>query len=199
MKNFKISKSIDYINLIIYHYFLIVIMDFSAIEYLKTGNQQQLLAYAVLTKNKILANLSQFDPILVGTIPINIAIENSDLDVICYWKNKTDFIEKIQFLFGNESQFSIREIVIYDDETVVANFEISGFEIEIFGQNIPVKNQNAYKHMIIENEILQSKGEQFRLEIIKLKQSGYKTEPAFCLLLGLKGNPYLELLEYRTS
>jgi hypothetical protein len=40
--------------------------------------------------------------------------------------------------------------------------------------------------MIIEYEILQTKGENFRLEIIKLKQQGYKTEPVFGMLLGLK-------------
>ena len=51
--------------------------------------------------------------------------------------------------------------------------------------------------MIIEHEILQSKGGIFRLEIIKLKQNGYKTEPAFAFLLGLKGDPYIELLDYK--
>ncbi len=171
--------------------------DFSTIEYLKTGNQKQILAYEILTQNNVLLNIAEFEPILVGTIPINIDIENSDLDIICYWKNKTDFKTKIQSFFGNEKEFSIRETQINDQETVVANFRIDPFEIEIFGQNIPTKNQNGYKHMIIENQILASKDENFRLEIIKLKQNGYKTEPAFGLLLGLKSDPYLELLQYK--
>lgn len=171
--------------------------DFSTIEYLKTGNQKQILAYEILTQNNVLLNIAEFEPILVGTIPINIDIENSDLDIICYWKNKTDFKTKIQSFFGNEKEFSIRETQINDQETVVANFRIDPFEIEIFGQNIPTKNQNGYKHMIIENQILASKDENFRLEIIKLKQNGYKTEPAFGLLLGLKSDPYLELLRYK--
>ena len=171
-------------------------IDFTNIEYLKTGNEKQIQAYGILTKYKVLSNIAEFEPVLVGTIPINIDIENSDLDIICYWKNKTDFIEKIQSIFGNQNKFTIREIVIENEETVVANFKIETFEIEIFGQNTPVKNQNGYKHMIIEHEILQSKDENFRLEIIKLKQKGYKTEPAFAFLLGLKGNPYQELLDY---
>lgn len=171
--------------------------DFTKIEYLKNGNQKQVLAYKILTEYEVLANIAEFEPILVGTIPINIDIENSDLDIICYWKNKTDFIEKLESLFGNKNEFTIRETTIDNEETVIANFKIERFEIEIFGQNIPTKNQNGYKHMIIEHEILQSKGENFRLEIIKLKQKGYKTEPAFGFLLGLKGNSYQELLNYK--
>lgn len=171
--------------------------DFSTIEYLKFGNQKQILAYDILTRNTILLNIAEFEPILVGTIPINIDIENSDLDIICYWKNKTDFKAKIQSAFGKEKEFTIRETQIDNKETVVANFKIDPFEIEIFGQNIPTKNQNGYIHMIIEDQILASKDENFRLEIIKLKQKGYKTEPAFGLLLGLKNDPYLELLNYK--
>lgn len=172
-------------------------VDFTTIEYLKTGNQKQILAYDILTKNKVLSNIAEFEPVLVGTIPINIDIENSDLDIICYWTNKTNFKTKIQSFFGKEKGFRIRATQIDNQETVIANFIIDGFEIEIFGQNIPTKNQNGYKHMIIEYEILASKGENFRLEIIKLKQKGFKTEPAFGLLLGLKNDPYLELLSYK--
>lgn len=172
-------------------------VDFSTIEYLKRGNQKQILVYEILTRNNVLDDIAEFEPILVGTIPINIDIENSDLDIICCWKNKTDFKTKIQSVFGNEKEFKIRETQIGDQETVIANFRIDPFEIEIFGQNIPTKNQNGYKHMIIENQILASKDENFRLEIIKLKQKGYKTEPAFGLLLGLKNDPYLELLHYK--
>ena len=171
--------------------------DFSNIEYLKNGNQKQRNAFEVLTQHKILSNLAEYDPILVGTIPINIDIENSDLDIICYWKDKASFIEKIIFFFEKEAEFNIREVFINDRDSVVANFKIEDFEIEVFGQKIPTKDQNGYRHMLIENEILQSKGNDFRSEIIKLKQNGYKTEPAFAFLLGLKGDPYAELLEYK--
>lgn len=44
--------------------------DFSTIEYLKFGNQKQILAYDILTRNTILLNIAEFEPILVGTIPI---------------------------------------------------------------------------------------------------------------------------------
>ncbi len=171
--------------------------DFSNIEYLTSGNQKQQEAFEILTQNKILSKLAEFDPILIGTIPINIDIENSDLDIICHWKNKINFTEKLNSVFGKENEFTIREAIINEKESIIANFKINDFEIEVFGQNTPTKDQNGYKHMIIEHEILQSKGENFRLEIIKLKQKGYKTEPAFAFLLDLKGDPYIELLGYK--
>ncbi len=57
------------------------------------------------------------------------------------------------------------------------------------------KNSILTEHMLIENEILIEKGIKFRKIIIDLKSNGIKTEPAFANLLGLTGNPYLELLK----
>ncbi|MFD1604138.1 DUF4269 domain-containing protein [Flavobacterium artemisiae] len=171
--------------------------DFTNISYLKNGNQRQKMAFEVLTQFRVLENIAEFDPILVGTIPINIDIENSDLDIVCCWEDKLSFIEKVKDLYEKESHFTINEVLIDNQESVVASFYLEGFEIEIFGQNIPTKQQNGYKHMVIEDEILRLRGENFRQEIIKLKKNGSKTEPAFGLLLGLKGNVYQELLDFK--
>lgn len=171
--------------------------NFLTIDYLQHGTSIQIRAYQVLTENEVLSQISHYNPVLIGTIPIDIAIENSDLDIICYWKNKKEFVKKMQLCFGNHPSFSMRELSFDDEEAVVANFVLEEFEIEIFGQNIPIEQQNGYKHMIIEHEILSKKGASFRKKIIQLKKNGYKTEPAFALLLGLEGNPYQELLNYK--
>ncbi|RYD74479.1 MAG: DUF4269 domain-containing protein, partial [Sphingobacteriales bacterium] len=78
-----------------------------------------------------------------------------------------------------------------------ANFFINNFEFEIFGQNIHTEDQNAYRHMLVEHKILQEKGEDFRKQIIELKNQGYKTEVAFAKLLALKGDAYEELLKLK--
>ena len=170
---------------------------FDNIEYLKSGTERQKQAYSVLTENEVLQKLKPFSPILVGTIPINIDIESSDLDIICYWKDKNDFISHLKKTFCGESNFEIREN--QSRNSVVANFILQDFEIEIFGQNIPVKEQFAYQHLIIENNLLRKKGDDFRTQIIELKKQGYKTEPAFAAALGLTGNPYIELLSFENS
>ena len=172
-------------------------IDFLNINYLQVGNERQKLAFISLTNHQIFEKLKDFDPILTGTIPINIDIPSSDLDIICFYHNKVDFIGRVIENFGKEKDFQLRNTIINDNETVVANFWIDEFEIELFGQNIPTIEQNAFKHMIIEHQILTKMGEDFRLKIIELKKDGYKTEPAFGLLLGLKGNVYEELLDYK--
>ncbi len=172
-------------------------MVFDTISYLEAGNERQKLAYSVLTGNKVFDKLRLFDPLLVGTIPIDIDIESSDLDVICYWTVKDDFIKTVIAAFSHEKSFSIKETNKFEHETVIAKCVIGDFEIEIFGQNIPSRQQRAYQHMIIEHEILKIKGEKFRQQVIELKKQGYKTEPAFGHLLNLKGDPYEELLKYK--
>ena len=168
-------------------------IDFLDITYLKFGNKKQQKVYQVLVKNKIMEKLSTYSPILVGTIPINIDIETSDIDIICYVRNKNQFIEALVSHFQNLMGFKVTTNTVFN--SIKANFYIDDFEFEIFGQDLVSIQQNAYQHMIIEYRILIEKGEQFRQEIIKLKRQGLKTEPAFAKLLGLDGNPYTALLK----
>lgn len=170
-------------------------LDFDDIEYLQNGNEKQRKAYGILTKNQVLSKLNPFDPILVGTIPINIDIESSDLDIICSFSDKQEFHQCILEHFSKLEKFAIRENTNLDTPAIVANFYLDGFEIEVFGQTIPTRHQFAYRHMIIEHHLLNKHGEVFRQQIIELKRKGLKTEQAFAVALELPGNPYLELLK----
>jgi hypothetical protein len=174
-------------------------MTFDNIEYLKDGNERQRAAYRTLTENSIFERLQLFSPLLTGTIPINIDIDESDLDIICYWKKKNEFANTLRREFGQINGFNLTEQVINNYETVLASFCLDDFEIEIFGQNRPTKEQDSFRHMVIEYQILRTRGEVFRQEIIKLKKDGLKTEPAFGRLLGMERNPYEELLNYKLT
>lgn len=167
-------------------------INFLNLSYLKSGNPKQQSAYQILIRNSILEKLVEFTPILVGTIPINIDIESSDLDITCYVQDKEKFKHSLLNHFQQEKGFRISENQTLN--ALKANFFIEDFEIEIFGQNIPTKEQNAYRHMVIEHRLLLEKGEEFRLQIINLKKQGYKTELAFAKLLGLNGDAYEALL-----
>ncbi|GAB3900638.1 DUF4269 domain-containing protein [Spirosoma agri] len=174
-------------------------MNFDTIDYLSEGTPRQREAYRILTEHAILTKLESFTPLLVGTIPINIDIETSDLDIICRWVDRHTFITVVRDSFSGEDGFSIRESAESGKEVVVATFRIDGVEIELFGQNVPTHQQMGYRHMLIEHKLLTERGEPFRQEILALKRMGYKTEPAFGRALGLQGNPYIELLAYESD
>lgn len=174
-------------------------IDFTKIDYLKEGNDKQKRAYEVLTKYRIFEILSCYSPILAGTIPIEIDIEGSDLDIICEvdLRFEEDFLDEIMFskLIPFEIDVKVENLIIKGEKCIVLNFTLEEFPIEIFGQNKPTTEQNAYRHMIAEYKILQEKGEEFKQKIIELKKQGIKTEPAFGLLLNLE-NPYEDLLKF---
>lgn len=169
---------------------------FDNIDYLQSGNDQQQKAYAVLMKHAIFTKLSRFDPILAGTIPINIQIPSSDLDVLCCYAAPSEFKANLSANFSHYDGFTLREL--QELKAIVANFRVDDFEIEIFGQDIPTKQQRGYRHLLVEHYLLETHGEVFRQQVIALKEQGIKTEPAFAQLLGLAGDPYIELLVYET-
>ncbi|ROI03222.1 DUF4269 domain-containing protein [Chryseobacterium sp. G0240] len=173
-------------------------IDFTKIDYLKDGNKRQKRAFEVLTQYKILERLQPYSPVLAGTIPIEIDIEGSDLDIICEvdLRFEEDFLDDIMFskLIPFEADVKVENVWVNGERSIVLNFMLEEFPIEIFGQNIPVIQQNAYRHMIAEYRILKEKGEEFKQKIIELKKQGIKTEPAFGMLMHLE-NPYEDLLK----
>ncbi|MET3193942.1 DUF4269 domain-containing protein [Bacillus sp. OAE603] len=168
---------------------------FLSIDYLINGNPRQQKAYHTLSRLNIMEDLREFNPILCGTIPIGIDIKNSDLDIIIEVRDFRYYENMIRNLYGLKYNIKISHSIIRDIPVITVNFNFEEFEIEIFGQATPVQKQNAYIHMVIEHLIM----EQFpniRSEVIHLKEQGYKTEPAFCKILSLDGDPYDSLIEY---
>ncbi|WP_367888708.1 MULTISPECIES: DUF4269 domain-containing protein [Cellulophaga] len=170
-------------------------MNFRTIEYLKSGNERQKLAFSEIKKHKVLEKLKKYNPILTGTIPIEIDVPESDLDIICECQNHSEFKAYLLDQFSQKKDFKVYSILQNDIESTIAEFKTENFLFEIFGQNIPTEKQDAYRHMIIERNILEEKGFEFKQKVKDLKSSGIKTEPAFAKLLGLEGNPYIELLK----
>lgn len=174
--------------------------DFTKIDYLKNGNERQKKAYNILTKYHIFEKLKAYSPILTGTVPIEIDIEGSDLDLIFEvdLRFEEEFLDDLMFsrFIPHNVEAKVEYPIINGEKCITLNFMLDEFPIEIFGQNKPTTEQNAYLHMIAEYKILQEKGEKFKQKIIELKKQGIKTEPAFGLLLGLE-NPYEDLLKFK--
>ena len=57
-------------------------IDFRNIDYLKFGNTKQRKIHKIITEYHLFEILNEYKPILVGTIPINIDLDESDADII---------------------------------------------------------------------------------------------------------------------
>jgi hypothetical protein len=174
--------------------------DFANISYLQTGSALQQKGFHLLYDKKILYHLKAAQPVLVGTLPLNIFITGkSDLDIL---GRATDFktVEKILLTnFSGFERFILEEKLVRQQPTLICRFQINTVPAELFIQNTPVKEQYGYRHMVIEHWLLTKYGEGFRKKIIELKRKGMKTEPAFAELLGLKGDPYESLLDFEND
>lgn len=94
---------------------------FLNIEYLSQGNQRQRKAYEILTETSIFEVLGEYNPILVGTIPIVIDIPSSDLDIICEVHDFEEFEQLLVQCFQEMSMFYISKRTVQDVPRIVCN------------------------------------------------------------------------------
>lgn len=169
--------------------------DWRKIDDLNRGTAVQKEVYNLLTELDIMNLLTDYNPLLVGTIPLGIQVEGSDLDIICEVHDPAKFKALVARYFGAMEGFVSESRVVQDIPRTKINFMAKGWPIELFGQPRRTELQNGYLHMIVEADILAQMDDDFRARIILLKKSGWKTEPAFAKALGLEGDPYEALLE----
>ncbi|MDP4549599.1 DUF4269 domain-containing protein [Alkalihalobacillus macyae] len=165
------------------------------VEAMKSGSDKQKMAYKAIEDLQIMDKLRSYNPVVCGTIPIGLDIEGSDLDIIMEISNLEHFENKLRTLYGHKDHFSLKRTTINGMEVVKANFKFKRFDFELFGQRRPVHKQNAYLHMIIEYELMQRVSD-LKFKVLELRRQGYKTEPAFCKILGITEDPYQGLISY---
>lgn len=160
---------------------------------LETGDTLQQRAYGTLARNRVFEHLAEFDPAHVSTIGNGLAIETSDIDIICSYSDKQRFERVLQNAFARLRRFSLSTRTNRGIEAVVAQFE-DDLMVEIYAEQTPTEQQFGYRHYMVIGKLLQLAGEPLRNAICDLKRAGLKTEPAVAQILGLDGDPYLALL-----
>lgn len=161
------------------------------VAYLAVGSERQRRAHHAIEELGILRDLARFDATLVGTIPIGIDEPDSDLDIICHASDAAAFAAELGRLYGSAPDFRLASA----GAVTVAGFCRGGERFEVFGQDLPVREQAGFRHMVVEWRLLELGGDRLRREIRRLRRAGAKTEPAFAAALGLTGDPYQRLLE----
>ena len=165
--------------------------EFANLDYLRKGSAAQRRAYAILHEGGLFDLLQPYEPLLAGTVPLGIDVAGSDLDVVCRISSVEGFAVFAEHTFGRRTGFEIHR---RSADTVVVRFEVDGIPIEIFASQTSSADSAAWRHMLVEKRVLSLLGDDFRRRVIEMKRAGVKTEPAFCRLLGLDGDPFAAIL-----
>lgn len=156
-------------------------------------------AFSALNLSEAIVLLEKYSPLIAGTIPLDIATQKSDLDILLCSSNLSTAADDIRRSFGHHDQFRIAQKLVNGVPSLVASFVVSDFPFELFCQNQPTLKQTAYRHFLLEERLLSLGGTPLREKIILHRMNGEKTEPAFAKTLRLDGDPFQALLELQSA
>ena len=107
-------------------------IDFDDISCLLKGNSKQRAANKVLTEILVFEQLLEIDPILLGSLPIDIEFESGNLEIACSFSDHDRFVWCVSYCFENYDSFQIDDIS--DRDGILLTSTADDFEIEIFAQ-----------------------------------------------------------------
>lgn len=148
-------------------------------------------AEKAILESRILEQLKAYSPQVVSTIFVGLDTKTSDIDIVCSYQEQQVFVKDIDLAYSAHESYSLR---LYDDHAV-GQFHYDQFLFEIYAAKMPVEKQAAYRHYQVMQRLVNVGGERLQARIRQLKESGLKTEPAICQLMGLSGEPYAAVLE----
>lgn len=175
---------------------MVILPDFKSWQYILEESDVQRSVKQVLEDSGIFSVISGYSPVICGSYPLDIALPGSDVDISCYAPNLESYIYFALEHFKEKENFYLKIKEIRNEPSVIVRFTHHGQLIELFTQKVPVEQQHGFLHLVTEWHILRELGKKFREQLMALRESGLKTEPAFAHLLRLKGDPYLALIDY---
>ena len=143
---------------------------------------------------ELFARLRPYRPLISGSLPLELEVADSDVDVLCYASDLGDFLRDVRENFGQRDNFQSKEATVNGLQTAIVEFQAFGKTWQIFAQAKAPVQQVAHQHLQIESRLLSMAGDRARAQIRRLKEGGDKTEPAFAKYFAIDGDPYAELL-----
>ncbi|WP_020590499.1 DUF4269 domain-containing protein [Kiloniella laminariae] len=149
----------------------------------------------VIAQLDLTSVLQGYQYTIIGTPPLEIDIDSSDLDIACQADDPAVLSRHLRHCYGHYPDYLEKEYHFSSLSARIVTFEMQEWPVEFFIQNQPLSQQNGVRHFAIEKRLLDLCGPSFKQSVIALKNRGIKTEPAFAELLGIKGDPYINLLK----
>src|ERR1044071_1033189 len=108
--------------------------DFFDLNYLSKGSAIQQAGLRAIISSGIMNSLKEFSPVVVGTLPLDLFVATSDIDIICFFPDAEEFQSQLK----HSTRKDLNGV-----DSVIANFDFDGFQFEVVGQPIPVTEQVA--------------------------------------------------------
>lgn len=147
-----------------------------------------------IESSEVLTSLLAFDPRVVGTLPLGLAVPGSDVDIVCHAFDPVGFAEVVWRRYHSCDDFLLYQWAS-TGRPVIARFAWHGWPFEIFASQRPVDEQQGWLHFEVERRLLALDDGRLRNAVMRLRSLGAKTEPAFAAVLGIAGDPYRGLLD----
>ncbi|REJ74525.1 MAG: DUF4269 domain-containing protein [Acidobacteria bacterium] len=166
------------------------------LDRLAGGTERQRRALPILQRD-LLPPLRRFAPLFVGSLPIGVEVASSDIDLACCAPRLDDFAAVARRAFGENRRcvgFEQWRGWMHRSPTHVVRFSIDGFPVELFAQPAPAHRQIAFRHLVVEQRLLELAGPALHREVVRRKARGASTEAAFADALGLGGDPFAAIL-----
>lgn len=152
-------------------------------------------ALAVVRRAGVLDALATYDPVIVGTFPLGLDREGSDVDVLCHADDLQGFVDNATRAFGDHQPVSSHRFVPRDGhEAAVVRFAVDDVPVEVFAQPVPTTEQHGFRHLQVERRLLDLGGERLAARLRANRAPGASVEAAFAEVLGLPGDPFEAVL-----
>ena len=148
------------------------------------------LALAEWKELRLGERLAPYDPVAVSSMVTGLNAGVSDLDVVCDLR-PAGFLKAVRRWYGERSSFETWRT----GSRRVVSFEGARLRIELVGEELAVEEQPAYLHAVAHRRLVDLGGERFARSVRRTRRErGCKTEPAIAFVLGLSGDPYVEVM-----
>lgn len=99
----------------------------------------------VIEDLEILTRLAEFTPVVIGTPPLGLATNESDIDVACTSPDFDRFSAVVRPAFDRMEAFAIRHVDHLAAPAAVASFKAMEWEIELFCQKVATGYQWGFE------------------------------------------------------
>jgi hypothetical protein len=108
---------------------------------------------SAVDSSAVLELLRPFDPRIVGTLPLGVAVPGSDIDIVCHAPDPNAFADTIWARYRAAEQFALYRWTSAT-RPVIARFVWDGWPFELFGDQCPVEQQRGWIHFEVERRLL---------------------------------------------